>query len=84
MTPALVLVGLFTRPAAVPLLTIMIVAISTTKVPILLKDGFWKMSHASRTDWAMSLGSLFLPIVGGGRWSLDAWLAGRRRRPAGP
>jgi uncharacterized membrane protein YphA (DoxX/SURF4 family) len=80
----LTVAGLLTRPAAVPLLTIMVVAISATKVPILLKDGFWKMAHDSRTDWAMLLGSLFLLIVGGGRWSMDAWLTVRRRPPAGP
>jgi hypothetical protein len=36
------------------------------------------MAHEARTDWAMTLGSLFLLIVGGGSASLDAWLASRR------
>jgi uncharacterized membrane protein YphA (DoxX/SURF4 family) len=70
----LVLVSLLTRLAAVPLITIMLVAITTTKVPILLASGFWKMAHEARTDWSMLLGALFLLIVGGGPWSLDAWL----------
>lgn len=70
----LLLLGLLTRFAAVPLIVIMIVAISTTKVPILLEDGFWKMAHEARTDYAMLLGSVFLLIVGGGPWSIDAWL----------
>jgi putative oxidoreductase len=73
----LVLVGLLTRLAAVPLITIMLVAITTTKVPILLASGFWKMAHEARTDWSMLFGALFLLIVGGGPWSLDASL--RRR-----
>lgn len=76
----LVLAGLLTRLAAVPLITIICVAISTTKVPIFLKSGFWKMAHEARTDFAMLLGSLFLLIVGAGLWSLDAWLT-RRWKP---
>jgi putative oxidoreductase len=75
----LVLVGLLTRLAAVPLITIMLVAITTTKVPILLASGFWKMAHEARTDGSMLLGALFLLIVGGGPWSLDASL--RKSRP---
>ncbi|WP_257667950.1 DoxX family protein [Parapedobacter tibetensis] len=67
----LVLLGLFTRFAAIPLLCIMVVAIATTKADVLANEGFWEMMHGSRTDWAMLLGSLFLLIKGGGRWSLD-------------
>jgi len=67
----LVLIGLFTRLAAIPLIIIMLVAISSTKIPILLNDGFWKMAHEARTDWAMLLGSIFLLIVGAGKFSLD-------------
>lgn len=67
----LVLLGLFTRLAVIPLIIIMIVAISTTKLEILQKDGFWEMLHASRTDWAMLLGSIFLLMTGSGRWSFD-------------
>lgn len=68
---ALVLLGLLTRLAAIPLLCIMLVAMATTKADILADEGFWAMMHASRTDWAMLLGSLFLVIRGGGRWSID-------------
>lgn len=75
---ALVLLGLLTRLAAIPLLTIISVAIYTTKIPILLKSGFWKMAHEARTDYAMLLGLIFLLIVGTGRWSLDARIAGGR------
>jgi uncharacterized membrane protein YphA (DoxX/SURF4 family) len=74
---ALVLLGLFTRLAVIPLLTIMAVAIYSTKIPILLKSGFWKMAHDSRTDFSMTMGALFLLIVGAGAWSLDAWLQKR-------
>ncbi|WP_282784826.1 DoxX family protein [Phaeodactylibacter xiamenensis] len=67
----LILAGLLTRIGAVPLFLIMIVAISTTKVDILADKGMWEMLHAARTDWSMLLGSLFLLIKGGGRWSAD-------------
>ena len=69
---ALVVLGLVTRLAAIPLITIMLVAITTTKIPILLKSGFWSMAHEARTDFAMLLGALFLLITGAGAWSLDA------------
>ena len=71
----LLLLGLLTRPAAIPLIVVMLVAISTTKVPILLKGGFWSMAHEARTDFAMLLGSVFLLLVGAGPWSLDARIA---------
>jgi putative oxidoreductase len=69
----LVLAGLLTRIAVVPLIIIMLTAIATTKIPILIEQGFWKMAHEARTDWSMLLGSVFLLIVGGGQWSIDAY-----------
>lgn len=80
---ALVLLGLFTRLAVLPLLTIMAVAIDSTKVPILIQSGFWKMAHEARTDFAMVMGALFLLIVGAGAWSVDAWLHRRLTCNAG-
>jgi len=73
----LVLLGLATRLAAIPLLVIMSVAIVTTKLPMLAERGFWVMAHEARTDWAMFLGALFLLIVGAGSWSADARWARR-------
>lgn len=70
----LVLIGCLTRLASIPLLLIMLVAIYTTKETVLANEGFWPLLHGSRTDWAMLLGSLFLFIKGGGRWSLDQQL----------
>jgi len=67
----LVLLGLFTRLASIPLLIIMFFAIMTTKSEVLNNEGFWEMMHGSRTDWAMMLGSIFLIIKGGGYWSID-------------
>ena len=69
----LLIVGLLTRLASIPLIVVMLVAISTTKIPIHLDKGaFWNMAHEARTDWAMLLGSNFLLFVGAGPWSLDA------------
>lgn len=67
----LILFGLFTRLASIPLIIIMLVAIATTKSEVLAEKGFWEMMHGSRTDWAMLLGSIFLLIKGGGYWSVD-------------
>jgi uncharacterized membrane protein YphA (DoxX/SURF4 family) len=89
----LIILGLLTRPAAVPLIIIMIVAIVSTKLPILLghevwifhlpklpRYGFWSMAHEARADFDMLLGSIYLLIAGAGAWSLDAVLA----RKSGP
>ncbi len=70
----LLLLGLITRLAAVPLLIDISVAIATTKIPMLFSQGFWAMAHEARTDFAMFLGLIFLMIVGGGQWSLDVYL----------
>lgn len=67
----LILLGLFTRIAAIPLTISMLVAIFTTKIPILVEKGFWAMAHEARTDWSMILGLIFLLVVGSGHWSVD-------------
>ncbi len=84
---SLILIGFVTRIAALFLAINMVVAIVSTKIPILLGHGFWgfhlrelshygfwSMAHASRTDFAMLIGSMFLLITGGGRFSVDARL----------
>lgn len=73
----LLLLGLLTRLAAIPLVVDMLVAIATTKIPMLLKSGFWAMAHEARTDWCMLLGCIFLLLVGSGPISLDARIGGR-------
>jgi putative oxidoreductase len=83
---ALLIVGLLTRLATTALIVIMIVAIVSTKVPILPKlprYGFWSMLHEARADFDMLLGLLYLLIEGGGAWSLDARLAGWRPAAGG-
>jgi putative oxidoreductase len=67
----LLILGLLTRLASIPLLIDICVAIATTKIPILLKSGFWAMEDPARTDYSMLMSLLFLLAAGGGRWSLD-------------
>jgi uncharacterized membrane protein YphA (DoxX/SURF4 family) len=71
----LIVLGLLTRLAVIPTITIMLVSIWTTKIPMLHDGGFWKMAHEARVDFAMLLGSVFLLLVGAGRCSLDARLS---------
>jgi putative oxidoreductase len=70
----LVLVGLLTRLASIPLLIVILTAIATTKIPELFRhdQGFWFMVSDARTDFAMTMSLLFLISVGAGAWSLDA------------
>jgi uncharacterized membrane protein YphA (DoxX/SURF4 family) len=56
------------------------VAIGTTKIPMLLKSGFWAAAHEARVDGSMLLGSIFLLIVGAGAASLDSRIAGAAPR----
>lgn len=67
----LILVGFSIRVAAIPLLIIMLTAIIATKIPILPEEGFWRMAHQARTDFAMTLLLIFLLIYGAGRLSVD-------------
>ncbi len=69
-----VLLGLWTRVTAVPLLIVITMAIATTKVPELVSasQGFWYMVSDARTDFAMFCSLLFLILAGGGSWSLDS------------
>ena len=74
----LLLVGLFTRLAAIPLLGVILVAVATTKIPMLAKSGMWAMLHEARVDFSMALGLVFLLITGAGTLSLDARPHNRR------
>ena len=83
---ALLLLGLLTRLAAIPLIIDMLVAIATTKIPLFFgtgpepnpmgdQYGFWAGLHQGRLDFAMLMGAVFLLVVGAGRMSLDALFA---------
>ena len=70
----LILIGLLTRLASIPLLVDIGVAIASTKIPLLLSKGFWPMEADARTDYSMLMGLLFLLIAGAGPWSIDSRL----------
>src|SRR5207245_6119786 len=53
---ALLLIGLITRLASVPLLIDICVALYTTKIVTLAKNGLWATLHEARTDVSMLLG----------------------------
>jgi len=74
----LIVLGLLTRLASIPLIIIMIVAFGATKSEVFIHEGFWELLHGSRTDWAMLLCSVFLLVEGGGRWSVDHVLTSKR------
>jgi len=68
----LVILGLATRLASIPLFIIMLTAFVTTKIPILIHKGIWPWAHEYRTDFAMTVLLIYLVIYGSGRWSLDS------------
>lgn len=68
----LLLVGLLTRPATIPLLIDIAVAIATTKIPMLLHQGLWPAMHEARTDLCMLLGLVAILLLGPGYLSCDA------------
>jgi putative oxidoreductase len=78
----LILVGLATRLATLPMIVDMIGALGITKVPVLwgraplypTEGGFWDFFHEGRLEVAMLCGSIFLFIAGAGAFSLDARL----------
>lgn len=83
----LILIGLLTRLAAVPMIIDMLGALLITKLPIFWSNaplfpgehGWWDFIHEARADLAQLCGSLFLLLVGAGAYSLDARLT---RSPA--
>jgi len=74
----LLLMGLITQLAAIPLLIDICVGLYSTKIVTLAKNGVWSTLHEARTDVSMLLGLIFLLIVGGGSFALDARRAARR------
>lgn len=66
----LIIFGLATRLAAIPLIITMAVAIITTKLPQ-LADGFWTFAHALRLDFSMLMISFFVLFNGADKKSLD-------------
>lgn len=76
----LLLLGLLTRLASIPLIIDISVAIATTEIPILLKNGFWPMEAEGRTDYSMFLGLIFPLLVGARPLSFDLKIAKKLKR----
>jgi putative oxidoreductase len=85
----LILAGLFVRLAALPLVVDMLVAIATTKLPLLFgtgpepvaappKIGLWAFAYQARLDVTMLFACGFLVVAGAGLLSLDAMLSRRQ------
>ncbi|MEO9233506.1 MAG: DoxX family protein [Polyangiaceae bacterium] len=85
----LVILGLATRVAALSLAVDMVVAIVTTKLPILLgappepinalpKLGFWAFAYQARLDVTMLVLCVAVVLAGAGAYSIDAILSRRR------
>jgi putative oxidoreductase len=76
----LIIIGLFTRLAAIPMIADMVGALVFTKVPLLWgaaelypnERGSLDFFHEGRLEIAMLCGSVFLLVAGAGKLSLDA------------
>ncbi|GAA4836093.1 DoxX family protein [Saccharopolyspora rosea] len=76
----LIILGLLTRLATIPMIIDMVGAEVFTKVPVLIHHGFWQYASDARAELSQFFGLVFLLIVGGGAWSLDALLTSRAAR----
>ncbi|WP_101951433.1 DoxX family protein [Mycobacterium sp. 3519A] len=83
---AMILAGLLTRLATLPMIVDMLGALAITKVPLLWshaplypkEGGFWDFFHEGRLEVAMLCGTIFLLIVGSGAYSLDVRMNSER------
>ena len=87
----LLITGLLTRLISIPFIIEMLVAMLSTKISLYLgtsplplppvppQIGVWAVLHEVRSEYAQLMTTIFLLIVGPGRWSLDALLARKRK-----
>jgi uncharacterized membrane protein YphA (DoxX/SURF4 family) len=57
---------------------VILVALYTTKVSTIFKNGIWSTLHEARKDVSMLLRLVFLAIVAGGSLALDQLSAGQK------
>jgi len=76
----LLLFGLATRLAAVPLLTLVLVSFIAVRLPVLVQSGFWEMAHHAQAEVLLAGSLAYLILVGGGAWSIDACYTPSRRK----
>ena len=77
----LLILGLFTSMATIPLLIDIAVAIATTKFPMLVREGLWPTLHEARTDFSMLFGLFAILMMGAGAFSLDSNREGQPDAP---
>lgn len=75
---ALLLVGLFSRLAAIVVVGEMVVAYYHVHLQI----AFWPITNHGQTAFLLFAICLFISAAGPGPWSLDAWWRGRQRESA--
>lgn len=86
---SLLILGLLTRLATIPLMLDMVTALATTKVPLVFghgaeksvippHTGFWAAVYQGRLDVTMLVSCAYLLVVGAGLWSLDGLLSRRQ------
>ncbi len=66
----MLILGIWTLYAVIPLLIDIAVAIWTTKIPMVHSQGFWAAMHEGRTDFCMLLGLIAIACLGAGRLAL--------------
>lgn len=71
----LILIGLFTRPAAFVLSGQMAFAYFIAHAP----GGFWPILNGGELAVMYCFVFLYLSVAGGGTWSIDSQLSGKRR-----
>jgi putative oxidoreductase len=78
----LLILGLLTRLATIPMIVDMLGAQVFTKFPMVVHQGVWSYFHESRPEHGQLFGLVFLLIVGAGGWSLDALIARGTHAPS--
>lgn len=80
------ILGFLSRPVALLFVIEMLVAMLSTKIPLLRgtyplalppvppQIGVWAVLHEIRSEYAQLACSLFIFLTGPGRWSIDAWM----------
>lgn len=69
----MLILGMATLYAVIPLLIVIGAAIATTKVPMFRKAGFWATMHEARADYCMLLGLIAIACLGAGAFAIDRW-----------
>jgi putative oxidoreductase len=84
LSGVLVLLGLATRPATIPLPAVISIAMVTTKIPEFFRptQGGWYSVSDARADFAMPCSLIFLLATGGGSLDIEARFAGQPVRGA--